>query len=43
MEVIDNFLEESYFNKLVELLNNTEFGWYTTREISNPGETFGNL
>lgn len=43
MEVIDNFLEESYFNKLAELLNSEEISWYTTKDITGRGQTFGNL
>tara|TARA_Y100000004_G_scaffold131222_1_gene148040 strand:+ start:291 stop:773 length:483 start_codon:yes stop_codon:yes gene_type:complete len=43
MQVLDNFLEQPYFNKLSELLNSAYFPWYTTKDISNTGQFFDNL
>ena len=42
-KVIDNFLEQSYFNELVDLYEANDFGWFVCREITNKGEKLGNL
>lgn len=35
IKVIDNFLSESYFNKIEEISNSNEFEWFSTNNITD--------
>ena len=43
MKIIDNFLEQSYFDKINQVITTAEIPWYVTTDISIKGETFDNL